>query len=225
MTTYETTAEDLQEQAAATTDTSATTTNDSIISSSISHGRPWDGMCCLCTMEDITEENYVEYQSFPSLVWKPSLFEKCVVEELLQTQFTKYLERVQTTDCMSELRRLVNVGPPIYLSDSHALPLATDQDTHICQLWYSSTTTNDSSNINDDTNTDNNSEGGGGGEYRSSILQGAYTGKDRDELWDQLKILLSTQEQKQQQQQQQQQEQQQEDIQEESVDDARLDGY
>lgn len=202
MTTDETTAADLERQAPPAT----TATDDSIIPSIISHGIPWDGMCCLCTMEDITEENYVEYQSFPSLVWKPSLFERCVVEELLQTQFTKYLERVQTTDCMSELRRLVKDGPPIYLSDSHALPLATDQDTHISQLWYSSTTNN-----NDDNDNDNNEIG----EYHSSILQGAYMGKDRDELWDQLKILLSTQEQKQQQQQQEQQ--QQEGIQEETA--------
>jgi len=48
------------------------------------HGLPTEGMCCLCTMEDITieDKNYVEYQSYPSMRWKPALFEKCVVEQV-----------------------------------------------------------------------------------------------------------------------------------------------
>jgi hypothetical protein len=155
----------------------AATSSDTV--SKVEHGRPWDGMCCLGTMEDITEENYVEYQSFPSMVWMPSLFEKCVVKELLETQFTKYLERVQTTDCMSELTRLVTVGPPIYLSDPHALPLASENDTHICQLWYSSPSSTP-------TAMDR-------GEYHSAILHGAKVGRERAELWDQLKTLLTEQ--------------------------------
>jgi hypothetical protein len=48
------------------------------------HGKPEEGMCCLCTMEDITEKdgNYVEYQSFPSMVWKPAFFEKEIVQQV-----------------------------------------------------------------------------------------------------------------------------------------------
>jgi hypothetical protein len=174
-----------------------TTTNTDIVSK-VQHGRAWDGMCCLGTMEDITDENYVEYQSFPSMVWMPSLFERCVVQELLETQFTKYLERVQTTDCMSELTRLVSVGPPIYLSDPHALPLASENDTHICQLWYScpnSTTETTTTDIHR-------------GEYHSAILHGAKVGKEREELWDQLKTLLTEQlHQKKQQEEQEEDEQ------------------
>jgi hypothetical protein len=151
--------------------------------SKVQHGRAWDGMCCLGTMEDITDENYVEYQSFPSMVWMPSLFERCVVQELLETQFTKYLERVQTTDCMSELTRLVSAGPPIYLSDPHALPLASENDTHICQLWYSSP-----NSTTETTTTDIDR-----GEYHSAILHGAKVGTEREELWEQLKTLLTEQ--------------------------------
>ena len=53
-------------------------------SSSHEHGKPYEGMCCLCSMEDITEGdgNYVEYQSYPSMVWKPSLFEKSIVQQV-----------------------------------------------------------------------------------------------------------------------------------------------
>jgi hypothetical protein len=63
----------------------------------------------------------------------------------------------------------VKEGPPIYISDKHALPLADeDNDTHICQLWYAED-----------------------GLERSAILKGAYTGNQRQELWDQLKALLT----------------------------------
>ena len=52
---------------------------------STEHGKPTDGMCCLCTMEDITEEdgNYVEYQTAPSMKWFPCMYEKVVVQQLL----------------------------------------------------------------------------------------------------------------------------------------------
>merc|ERR1719162_1681148 len=91
----------------------------------MTHGKPIEGMCCYATMEDITEEdgNYVEYQLYPSMLWYPCMYEKSVVENLLKTQFGAFLERVKTTDCQAELRRLLNHGPPIWLSDPHALPL------------------------------------------------------------------------------------------------------
>ena len=76
-------------------------------------------MCCLCSYEDITEDdkNYVEYQTHPSLTWRPCLFEKDVVENLVTSQFTRYMERVKKTDCQAELRRLLATGPPVWVSD------------------------------------------------------------------------------------------------------------
>jgi len=90
-----------------------------------------------------------------------------VLSKLLETKFQQYIDTVQKSDCLAELRRLVAEGPPLYISDKHALPLYDEKDTHICQLWYASD-----------------------GLYRSAMLQGACTGKERDELWDRLKQLL-----------------------------------
>ncbi|KAL3773162.1 hypothetical protein ACHAWO_013769 [Cyclotella atomus] len=132
------------------------------------HGRPTDGMCCLCTMEDITDEdqNYVEFQSYPSMKWKPANFEMCVVQQLLDTQFEQYINTVKTTDCQATLRRLLKNGPPIYISDKHGLPLE-EGDTHVTTLWFA---------------VDN--------RERSGKLKGAVDGEERVKLWKELNEFL-----------------------------------
>ena len=146
------------------------------------HGEPTEGLECLVTMEDITSDNYVEYQCYPSLVWKPAKVEQAVVEELLRTQFHVYIERVNKTDCQAELKRLLASGPPIYVSDPYGLPLGesdvasdtidgsrtlNDEDTHIVQLWFAS---------------DN--------QERSAKLDGAVEGEEREKLWQGLKQFI-----------------------------------
>lgn len=152
------------------------------------HGEAPDGLECLVTMEDINNENYVEYQSYPSLQWRAAKMEQGAIEELLRTQFHTYIERVKKTDCQAELKRLLTSGPPIYISDAHGLPLAladkegsqqtpssndtpttvtipaTSEDTHIVQLWFASSN-----------------------EERSAKLDGALEGEKRDLLWDELR--------------------------------------
>jgi hypothetical protein len=50
-------------------------------------------------MEDITKEdgNYVEYQTYPSMKWRPAMYEQSVVEQLLQSQFHAFVDKVKTT--------------------------------------------------------------------------------------------------------------------------------
>jgi hypothetical protein len=108
----------------------------------------------------------VEYQSFPSLLWQPALYERSVIERLLAFQFHDFVRRVHATDCQAELRRLLAQGPPIYLSDPHALPLI-EGDTHVCQLWYAS----------DDVEA-------------SAVLDGAVQGSERDKLWNELREFI-----------------------------------
>jgi hypothetical protein len=137
---------------------------------STKHGKPIEGMECLATMEEITEEdgNYVEYQTYPSMLWHPCYYERSVVEKLLQSQFHDYVQKVRTTDCQAELRRLLATGPPIYISDKHAMPLPeNNQDTHICTVWFAS----------DDIE-------------RSAKLDGAVEGPERDRLWTELKSFI-----------------------------------
>mmetsp|Transcript_9102 Transcript_9102/g.11212 ORF Transcript_9102/g.11212 Transcript_9102/m.11212 type:complete len:157 (-) Transcript_9102:243-713(-) len=130
------------------------------------HGEPFEGMCCLCTMEDITKENYVEFQSYPSMKWKPALFELCVVQQLLDEQFNNYIEKVKKSDCQAELRRLLTSGPPIYVSDKHAFPL-DEGDAHVLKLWYAID-----------------------GKERSAKLKDSVEGAERDKLWESLKKFI-----------------------------------
>lgn len=129
---------------------------------------PADGMCCLCTMEDITVEdgNYVEYQSHPSMKWQPAQFELCVIQQLIETQFEQYINLVKKTDCQATLRRLLEKGPPIYVADKVALPL-DDGDTHVCKLWF-----------------------GADGQEHSAKLKGAVEGEARDKLWAELREFI-----------------------------------
>ena len=79
-----------------------------------------------------------------------------------------FVNRVKTTDCQAELRRLLATGPPIYISDKHAMPLPEHTgDTHVCKLWYAS----------------DNLE-------RSAKLSNAVEGAERDALWEELKQFI-----------------------------------
>jgi hypothetical protein len=113
---------------------------------------------CLC----IT----VEFQGYPSLQWRPALFEQAAVEQLMTDQFHQFVERVKTTDCQAELRRLLATGPPVYVSDQNGFPLP-EGDTHVVNLWYAS---------------DN--------QERSAKLAGAVDGEEREALWNELRAFL-----------------------------------
>ena len=100
------------------------------------HGTPDEGMECMATMEDITEEdkNYCEYQTMPSGRWHKSLYSSGVVRRLILTQFSEFLAGVQKADCEADLKRRLAKGPPVWVEDKHALPIPED-DTHICRIW------------------------------------------------------------------------------------------
>jgi hypothetical protein len=99
--------------------------------------------------------------------WHPAKYEESVILKLLEDQFPTFVRKVKTTDCQAELRRLLEKGPPIYISDKHALPLPDNGDTHVCKLWFSS----------DD-------------QERPAMLEGALEGEERKKLWDELKEFI-----------------------------------
>lgn len=130
-----------------------------------------EGMTCLATWEDISIEDgtYCEYKTVPSGTWHAAKYCTEVIDRLLRDSFKKYLEDVEkaTKDCAASLRRLINLGPPVYLTDSEALPIP-EGDTHIETLWISE-----------------------GNRYVSAMLQGALLGEEREELWRTQKEVLS----------------------------------
>jgi hypothetical protein len=100
------------------------------------------------------------------MLWHPCHYERSVVENLLKTQFHDFVEKVRNTDCQATLRRLLAAGPPIYISDNHAMPLP-EGESHICKVWFAADNTE-----------------------RSAKLDGAVEGEDRGRLWDELKSFI-----------------------------------
>jgi hypothetical protein len=98
--------------------------------------------------------------------WSPAMYEQSVIVQLVETQFHYFVERVKTTDCQAELRRLLSAGPPIWVVDKHAMPLP-EGDTHIVKLWYHSDK-----------------------QERTAKLDGAVEGEERQALWDELKQFI-----------------------------------
>ncbi|GLD96023.1 hypothetical protein PINS_up004701 [Pythium insidiosum] len=136
------------------------------------HGKPYEGMECLATMDDITEEegNYCEYQTAPSGTWHPAKYSADVVRQLIETQFAAYMKKVEKADCKAEMRRLVATGPPVWLEDKHALPIP-EGDTHICSVWFAKED-----------------------EEVSAKLPGALEGDARQKFWDELRDLMNAME-------------------------------
>ena len=101
------------------------------------HGHPTDGMECMATMEDITDEdgNYCEYQTAPSNSWHPCLYSADTVRRLLKTQFDEYSAGVRKADCHAELRRRLGKGPPVSVPSrrsprSHSRPRRAQRRGH-----------------------------------------------------------------------------------------------
>lgn len=102
---------------------------------------PPAGKECMCCMEDLSAENFVEYLPFaheenPTPTWLPAQFCETCIEYLLQTQFKNFQDAWQKTTCKAEQRRLVTKGPPVNLRDDKALPCPGLVE--IDQLWYMS---------------------------------------------------------------------------------------
>ena len=103
------------------------------------HGKPPPDHECMCTMEDITEEdgNYCEYQTAPSMKWHTAKYSADTVKRLINTQFSEYVAGVRKAYCQADLKRRIAKGPPMWVEDKHAMPIPED-DTHICRVWMAS---------------------------------------------------------------------------------------
>lgn len=190
---------------ASASSTCSSTAHATTATTTTTHGEPPEGLECLVTMEDITSENYVEYQCHPSLAWLPAKMEQGVIEELLRTQFHAYVERVKKTDCQAELKRLLASGPPVYVADPLGLPLlmpqpqqqhcdghcgekrgevaANNDDTFAAHTATATTITIADTHIVKLWFASDNQE-------RSAKLDGAVEGDERDQLWHELKQFI-----------------------------------
>jgi len=127
------------------------------------HQKPEKDAECLAFYIDIDESNYCEYQS-SSGKWYPSPYCDDVVKHLVATQFEKYRQDCDKCTCKRQMRRFIERGPPIWLSDQ-ALPV--EDGEHITNVWFSSENTTE-----------------------SAKLTGALVGQERKELWNHYKVIF-----------------------------------
>lgn len=124
---------------------------------------PPEGWECLVTLEDVDSESYCEYQTSPSMLWYPAKASSFAVEHMRKTQFKRFMDRLSTTDCAAEMKRLREKGPPLYVEDPNVFPLEPTE-THVVKLWFC-----------------------GEDVEKSALLEGAPApGPEHQKLWDEL---------------------------------------
>ena len=131
------------------------------------HAIPAEGACCACCWDDISAENYVEYQTAVESAWLAAGFCQMCIEQLLSTQYEAYINGLAKSTCKAEQRRMLAKGPPMNLSDKNALPIDDDDsNAEVYMLWYSSDK-----------------------QEHSAKLKGSLEGEERMKYWDEQKLL------------------------------------
>eukprot|EP01068_Selenidium_serpulae_P019581 Selendium_serpulae@DN6891_c0_g1_i1.p1 len=129
------------------------------------HGEPPAQAECLVCFDDMTAENYLEYQTHANSDWHPSLMCSDCVGHVQGSQFHRYVKDLEKVNCAAQHRRMVEKGPPINLHDKLSFPVAEGGEIH--QLW----------SFKDK-------------QVMSAMLDGALTGEARQKFWDNSKVFV-----------------------------------
>ncbi|KEG04563.1 conserved Plasmodium protein, unknown function [Plasmodium vinckei vinckei] len=124
-----------------------------------------DNLLCLICYDDINENNYIEYKTDENSQWHPSMFCMNCTGILIDTQYHKYVDNVQKSDCLKEQTSLLKMGPPINVKDKNGFPLSDGKEIH--SLWYFCDK-----------------------QVHSAKLDGSLVGEERMKMWEELKKFL-----------------------------------
>jgi len=131
----------------------------------MSHNSPEDGAECLCCYDDIDSSNYVEYKASEDGEWLPAKFCQTCVNQLLANQYHIWVNKLETSNCKAEQRRMLKEGPPVNVKDKTALECPDGSE--VFRLWYSSDQAE-----------------------HSAKLDGSLEGDERQAWWDEKKAFL-----------------------------------
>jgi hypothetical protein len=89
--------------------------------------------CVPLTVEDGT---YAEFQTYPSMLWKPARYSCDAIERYIGTQFEDYLAASKTfnSTCDTEVKRRLESGPPCWVKDTFGLPITGGELTALSRL-------------------------------------------------------------------------------------------
>ncbi|SOV19487.1 conserved Plasmodium protein, unknown function [Plasmodium sp. gorilla clade G2] len=122
-------------------------------------------LICLICYDDIDESNYIEYKTDEHSKWYPSKFCLNCTGILIDSQYEKYINSVQKSECLKEQTSLLKLGPPINVKDKNGYPESDDKE--IYSLWYFCDK-----------------------KIHSAKLKGSLMGEERMKLWNELKNFL-----------------------------------
>jgi hypothetical protein len=115
---------------------------------------------CKCCSK-IDNSNYVLYKDRELEDWKSSFYCTDCIKYMLLTQWEEYVKLINSANCESALKRLIEEGPPINIRDMMGLPCENETKEPL-YLYYD--------------------EG-----HRYAQLKGSLIGEARQKWWDELK--------------------------------------
>lgn len=129
------------------------------------HGSPNPDATCMCCFDQITADNYAEYQAAENSPWLPSKYCTMCIEIMLKSNWKIFRKSIEEDDCLRSKRRLLIKGPPINLYEPCGFPCPDDGE--VFMFWHMS---------------DN--------QEHSAKLEGSFTGQERQDYWELQKIAL-----------------------------------
>lgn len=91
--------------------------------------------CSIC-FDEITKDNYVLYKDKEDTLWLKSNYCKSCIQYLISTQWERYVDSVDKANCAAELRRLLELGPPINLREKSFI--CNNERSEVYKLYYDS---------------------------------------------------------------------------------------
>lgn len=95
-----------------------------------------EGSECLALMIEIDETNYCELITNTGREI-PSPYCDEAIKYMLSKNFHTYIDNIDKCTCKSQLRRLLEKGPPMWLNDKGVEELL-EEDEYVEKIWYSS---------------------------------------------------------------------------------------
>lgn len=99
--------------------------------------------------------------------WIPSKYCYGCVTRVRNESFSSYIESIKTATCPKQLRKLIEAGPPIYVSDPAAFPVQEGDHVYEFRRFYPDGTE----------------------EVVSARLVGSVIGEERERLWGELQAI------------------------------------
>jgi len=121
--------------------------------------------CC----DELTPENYVEYQAVANGPWLPAMYcQACTEEHFINAQWGRYLENIAKADCAAALRRVLSAPPQINIKDQGFKCEGEGSNGEVYALWYASDQA-----------------------VHSAKLKDSLVGEERDKFWAEKQAFLT----------------------------------